>query len=53
MALSAMNYLYNIGHQKIERNNLLSNAMNYLLYYKQPTKTTSIKTQLDALYGHS
>jgi hypothetical protein len=25
-------------------------AMNYLLYYTQPTKTTSIRTQLDALY---
>jgi hypothetical protein len=22
------------------------------LYYTQPTKTTSIRTQLDALYGH-
>jgi len=28
-------------------------VMNYLLYYTEPTKTTSIRTQLDALYGHS
>ena len=27
-------------------------AMNYLLYYTQLTKTTPIRTQLDALYGH-
>ena len=27
--------------------------INYLLYYTQPTKTTSIRTQLDALYGPS
>ena len=26
-------------------------AMNYLLYYTQLTKTTPIRTQLDALYG--
>jgi hypothetical protein len=28
-------------------------TMNYLLYYTKPNKTTSIRTQLDALYGHS
>ena len=27
-------------------------AMNYLLYYTQLTKTTPIRTQLDALNGH-
>ena len=37
---------------------LSQSAMNYLLYYAQPTKTTSIRRttsirkQLDALYGH-
>ena len=30
---------------------LAQSAMNYLLYYTQLTKTTSILTQLDALYG--
>jgi len=28
-------------------------AMNYLLYYTQPNKTSSIRTQLDPLYVHS
>jgi hypothetical protein len=32
---------------------LAQSAMNYLLYYTQPTKTTSIRTQLGALYGLS
>ena len=27
-------------------------AMNYLLYYTQLTKTTPIRAQMDALYGH-
>jgi hypothetical protein len=31
---------------------LSQSAMIDLLYYTQP-KTTSIRTQLDALYGHS
>jgi hypothetical protein len=31
---------------------LVKSAMNYLLYYTQLTKTTPIRTQLDALYGH-
>ena len=46
------------GHigQSMDRSincHLAQSAMNYLLYYTQPTKTTSIRTQLDALYGHS
>jgi hypothetical protein len=28
-------------------------TQNYLLYYTPPTNATSIRTQLDALYGHS
>ena len=32
---------------------LAQSAMNYLLYYTQPSKTTSIRTQLGALYGLS
>jgi hypothetical protein len=31
---------------------LAQRAMNYLVYYAQPSKTTSIRTQLDALYVH-
>ena len=27
--------------------------MNYVLYYTQPTKTTSFRTKLDALYANS
>jgi hypothetical protein len=32
---------------------LAQNIINYSLYYTQPTKTTSTRTQLDSLYGHS
>jgi hypothetical protein len=31
----------------------VQSAVNYLLYYTPSKKTTSIRTQLDALYGHS
>ena len=31
---------------------LVQSIMNYLLYYVQPTNTTSIRTQLHALYEH-
>ena len=31
---------------------LTQSAMNYMLYDTQPTKTISIRTQLNALYAH-
>jgi len=31
---------------------LAQSAMDYLFNYTQPTKTISIRTQLEALYGH-
>jgi hypothetical protein len=51
MIIQQLPLLYIIQIVHCTEDHLTQSAMNYLLYYTQLTKTTSILTQLDALYG--